>query len=125
MTVSSYLHDRLSSYSNTATSGITLAPSKHSAALLIRGGSYRPSGCREQLQVAHVVPQAELDWWSNTGSAATLDDPANALLLRADLHIAYDKPRVALIPKLAIDGSMQLVCASSTHPLYGCADVYT
>jgi hypothetical protein len=45
----------------------------------------------------------------NTGSAATLDDTANALLLRADLHIAFDKPRIALVPKPATDGSMRLV----------------
>jgi hypothetical protein len=45
----------------------------------------------------------------NTGPAATLDDPANAMLLRADLHIAFDKPRVAFVPKPAADGSMRLV----------------
>jgi hypothetical protein len=45
----------------------------------------------------------------NTGSTATLDDTADALLLRADLHIAFDKPRIALVPKLDTDGSMRLV----------------
>jgi hypothetical protein len=62
----------------------------------------------------------ELDWWKendmsryNTGSTTTLDDTANALLLRADLHIAFDKLCVALVPKPATDGSMRLVA----HPL--------
>jgi hypothetical protein len=45
----------------------------------------------------------------NIRSAATRDDTANALLLRADLHIAFDKPRIALVPKPATDGSMRLV----------------
>ncbi|KAJ9634073.1 hypothetical protein H2199_009104 [Coniosporium tulheliwenetii] len=71
--------------------------------------------CR--LAMAHVVPQAELDWWKgndmsryNLGPADTLDDTANALLLRADLHIVFDKPRFTFVPKPACDGSgMRLV----------------
>jgi hypothetical protein len=118
-----YPHDRLPPHwqqlapeSNIASSSIALAPSNLTTALLLRDGSCRLSGCREQLQVAHVVPQSEVDWWRandmsryNTGSAATLDDTANALLLRADLHIAFDKPRIALVPKPATNGSMRLV----------------
>jgi hypothetical protein len=82
----------------------------------MRDGSCRLGGCREQLQVAHVVLQSVLDWWRendmsryNTGSTATLDDTANVLLLRADLHIAFDKPCVALVLKPATDGSTRLV----------------
>ncbi|KAF1828445.1 hypothetical protein BDW02DRAFT_652052 [Decorospora gaudefroyi] len=120
----SYPHDRLPTHwqqmapnLNTASSGITFAPSNLTTALLMRDGSCRLSGCREQLQVAHVVPQAELDWWRanemsryNTGSTSTLDDTANAVLLRADLHIAFDKPRIAFVPKPAGDGGdMRLV----------------
>jgi hypothetical protein len=41
LAVSSSPHDRLPSHSNTATSGITLAPSNFSAALLIRDGPAR------------------------------------------------------------------------------------
>jgi hypothetical protein len=118
-----YPHDRLPPHwqqlavdTSPASSSVTLAPSNLTTALLMRDGSCRLSGCREQLQVAHVVPQTELDWWKandmsryNTGSTATLDDTANTLLLRADLHIAFEKPRIAFVPKLAIDGSMRLV----------------
>ena len=46
----------------------------------------------------------------NTGSTSTLDDTTNALLLRADLHVAFDKPRIAFMPKPAGDsGEMRLV----------------
>jgi hypothetical protein len=125
----SYPHDCLPPHwqqlaldSGTVSSSIILAPSNLTTALLIRDGSCRLSGCREQLQVAHVVPQSELDWWRandmsryNTGSAATLDDTANALLLRADLHMAFDKPRIAFVPKPATDGSMRLVAHLLEH----------
>jgi hypothetical protein len=107
---------QLTPEANRASSSITLAPSNLTTALLMRDGSCRLSGCREQLQVAHVVPQSELDWWRandmsryNTGTTATLDDTANALLLRADLHIAFDKPRIAFVPKPVTDGGMRLV----------------
>jgi hypothetical protein len=107
---------------NPVSSSVTLAPSNLTTALLVRDGSCRLSGCREQLQVAHVVPQSELDWWKandmsryNTGSTATVDDTANALLLRADLHIAFDKPRIAIVPKPASNGGMRLVAHLLEH----------
>ncbi|KAH6134182.1 hypothetical protein HBI68_248550 [Parastagonospora nodorum] len=46
-----------------ASSNDTLAPLNLTIALLMRDGSCRLSGCREQLQVAHVVLQLVLDWW--------------------------------------------------------------
>jgi hypothetical protein len=56
-----YPHDRLPPHwqqvapdSNTASSSIALAPSNLTTALLLRDGSCRLSGCREQLQVAPV-----------------------------------------------------------------------
>jgi hypothetical protein len=59
----------------------------------------------------------------NTGPTATLDDTANALLLRANLHITLDKRRVAFAPRLVADGSMQLVahlleCSHELEHLY-------
>ncbi|KAF2623331.1 hypothetical protein BU25DRAFT_414346 [Macroventuria anomochaeta] len=118
-----YPHDRLplhwqqlATNANVAPPTIALAPSNLTTALLMRDGSCRLSDCREQQQVAHVVPQSELGWWRangmsryNTGLTATLDDMANALLLRADLHIAFDTPRLAFVPKPATNGSMRLV----------------
>lgn len=52
----------------------------------------------------------------NTGSTSTLEDTANALLLRADLHIAFDKPRIAFVPKPTGDGGdMRLVAHLLEH----------
>jgi hypothetical protein len=45
----------------------------------------------------------------NAGSTATLDDTANALLLRTDLHIAFDKPRIAFERTSATNSSTRLV----------------
>lgn len=82
----------------------------------MRERSCRLSGCREGLQVAHVVPQSEVDWGQangmslyNISESNTLDDVSNALLLRADLHLAFDRSHIALVPKPATDGSMRLV----------------
>jgi hypothetical protein len=110
-------HDRIPTHwQQIALNGASLdciySPSNLTAALQVRDGSCRMSGCREELQVVHVVPQAELDWWKgndmsryNLGPADTLDDTANALLLRADLHIAFDKSRFTFVPKPACDGN--------------------
>jgi hypothetical protein len=65
-----YPHDRLPPHwqqlapdSNIASSSIAFAPFTLTTALFIRDGSCRLSECREQLQVAQVVPQSEVDWW--------------------------------------------------------------
>jgi hypothetical protein len=39
----------------------------------------------------------------NTGNASTVDDLSNMLLLRADLHIAFGKPKFVFVPKLSAD----------------------
>ncbi|PVH98616.1 hypothetical protein DM02DRAFT_530748, partial [Periconia macrospinosa] len=82
-----------------ATSNLTLA-------LQARDVSCRITGCKEGTQVAHICPQKEAEWWYendmsryNLGSANTLDDLSNALLLRTDLHIAFDKPKFVFVPK--------------------------
>ncbi|KAF2728377.1 hypothetical protein EJ04DRAFT_591703 [Polyplosphaeria fusca] len=79
-------------------------------ALQARDVSCRITGCREGTQVAHICPQKEAEWWYengmsryNFGSANTLDDLSNALLLRTDLHIAFDKPKFVFVPKKSAD----------------------
>ncbi|PVH91208.1 hypothetical protein DM02DRAFT_706327 [Periconia macrospinosa] len=86
-----------------ATSNLTLA-------LQARDVSCRITGCKEGTQVAHICPQKEAEWWYendmsryNLGSANTLDDLSNALLLRTDLHIAFDKPKFVFVPKPSSD----------------------
>jgi hypothetical protein len=74
----------------------------------MRDGSCRVSGCREQLYVVDWYKANDMSQY-NTGPTATLDDTAHALLLCADLHIAFDTLCVAFAPKLATDGSMVLV----------------
>ncbi|KAH7111094.1 hypothetical protein B0J11DRAFT_498739 [Dendryphion nanum] len=86
-----------------ATSNLTLA-------LQARDISCRITGYKEGTQVAHICPQKEAEWWYengmsryNFGSANTLDDLSNALLLRTDLHIAFDKPKFVFFPKPSSD----------------------
>ncbi|KAH8701326.1 hypothetical protein GQ44DRAFT_732977 [Phaeosphaeriaceae sp. PMI808] len=110
-------HDRIPAHwqqlsPNAAPLDSIFSPSNLTTALQIRDGSCRISGHREGLQVAHIVPQAELDWWKgndmsryNLGPVDTLDDTANAMFLRADLHINFDKSRFIFIPKPSGDGS--------------------
>lgn len=45
----------------------------------------------------------------NHGHGSTLDDTANVMLLKADLHIAFDKPRFVFVPKPSDDRGMRLV----------------
>lgn len=69
---------------------------------------------REEIQVAHIVPQAELDWWLandlsryNNGRGNTLDDTVNAMLLPAGLHIAFDMSQFVFVPKPSSNGGEQ------------------
>lgn len=95
----------------------TFAPSNLTAALAVRDRSCRMTECLEEAQVAHILPRAEIDWWNgngmsryNYGPAQTLNEPTNAILLRPDLHIAFDKCRFVFVPKPSNDGSgMRLV----------------
>ncbi|KAL2165010.1 hypothetical protein VTH06DRAFT_306 [Thermothelomyces fergusii] len=62
------------------------------------------------LEIAHLVPAAEEDWWlcngmaryasRHTYSSATIDSRANMLTLRADLHRVFDEKNFCLVPKL-------------------------
>jgi hypothetical protein len=83
--------------------------------------SCRISGCTEGTQVAHICPRQEADWYQrnqmsryhNSHFASRLeDDTANAMLLRADLHIDFDKPKFVFVPKSnpsAADKSIKFV----------------
>jgi hypothetical protein len=102
---------------NATSAESTFPPSNLTLALQMRDGTCRISGYREELQVAHIVPQAELDWWMansmsqyNRSSTGGLDDTGNAMFLQASLHIAFDRPRFVFVPKPSGDnGGMRLV----------------
>jgi hypothetical protein len=102
---------------NATSQDSTFPRSNLTMALQMRDGSCRISGYREELQVAHIVPQAELDWWMansmsqyNRSLTSGMDDTGNAMLLQASLHIAFDRPRFVFVPKPSgNDGGMRLV----------------
>ncbi|EGX87738.1 hypothetical protein CCM_09360 [Cordyceps militaris CM01] len=85
-----------------------------SIALRQRDGTCRITGCQEGVQTAHVCPRAEEDWYLrngmsryNYGNSDSAHNIANVLLLRADLHIAFDKPGFVFVPKPSISGESQ------------------
>lgn len=115
-------HDQLSpSWTQTAPPELFEQPQTYSVsglttALRQRDVTCRITGYREGLQTAHVCPQAEEDWYLrnsmsryNSGNSESVDNPANALLLRADLHIAFDKPSFVFVPKPSDVESQQFV----------------
>jgi hypothetical protein len=60
----------------------------------------------------------------NTGSTSTLDDTANAPLLRADLHIPFNKPRIVFLPKTGGNGGDMRLVAHELEHLYHSCDLY-
>jgi hypothetical protein len=84
----------------------TVSRSNITVAVRMRDASCRISGCRESLGVAHLVPRLDLDWWNDNGMTvynsnptSGLDDVANCILLREDLHTGFDKPMFVFVPK--------------------------
>lgn len=103
------LADAKPSYQSFSKSNLTLA-------LQARDESCRMTGCKEGTQITHLCPQKEADWWYlnsmsryNKNSASTPDDLSNTILLRADLHIAFDNPKFVFVPKPSSLRSPQLV----------------
>lgn len=65
---------------------------------------------RIECDVAHLCPRSEADWFRsndmdqyvsqrNRVGTIAIDDPANSLLLRADLHCSFDKLQFIFVPK--------------------------
>lgn len=86
------------------------APSSLSAAVFSRDQSCRMSGFVEGTQAAHLCPRSEEAWFQrnemsrynlNPLLVATrpIEDTANALLLRQDLHTLFDAHRFVFVPK--------------------------
>ncbi|KAL5316259.1 hypothetical protein ACEPPN_015304 [Leptodophora sp. 'Broadleaf-Isolate-01'] len=88
--------------------GQQLSASGVSRSLDRRDVTCRISGSMEGTQKAHIVPQSEKEWHTangmkqyqaNTDGTSMDNDLANILLLRADLHINFDKPKFTFVPK--------------------------
>lgn len=88
----------------------TVPQSSFTEAVHRRDMTCRMSGYLTSLEVAHLVPFHEQDWFlrnrmSDYNNDRTLDasnllrDQNNAILLRADLHQAFDHRRFAFFPK--------------------------
>jgi hypothetical protein len=108
-----------------STASRILSASSLTTALTIRDACCQISGCIEGTQVAHICPQQEIDWYqrnqmsryhNNHLTNRLGDDTANAMLLRADLHIEFDKPKFVFVPK-SKPPATELSLESVTHLL--------
>ncbi|KAF4627294.1 hypothetical protein G7Y89_g10862 [Cudoniella acicularis] len=86
------------------------APSSLSAAVFSRDQSCRMSGFEEGTQAAHLCPRSEEVWFQRNGmsrynlnpllvATGPIEDTANALLLRQDLHTHFDAHKFIFAPK--------------------------
>jgi hypothetical protein len=71
---------------------------------------------QEGCEVAHVVPQSQSSWFNRNQMHSYIDDPrrstdavadaSNALLLRSDLHFAFDQQKFVFVPKAPSDSGL-------------------
>jgi len=99
------------------TSSRFAAMSSLSAAICVRDQSCRMSGFTEGTQAAHLCPRSEDVWFQRNEmsrynlnpllvSQGPLEDTANALLLRQDLHTHFDAHKFVFVPKKSKDMTM-------------------
>lgn len=99
-------HDNIPSAQNSRLAAV----SSLSAAISIRDQSRRMSGFTEGTQAAHLCPRSEDEWFQRNEmsrynlnplliSQGPLEDTANALLLRQDLHTHFDAHKFVFVPK--------------------------
>ncbi|KAL2349871.1 hypothetical protein BJ546DRAFT_897082, partial [Cryomyces antarcticus] len=98
----------------------TRSSSVVSTVVKIRDTACRLTGCTEGVELAHVCPQSVNDWFHKnrmddyilsprrSGSSA-IDDASNVMLLRSDIHKAFDAVKIALVPKASSSGSYVMV----------------
>ncbi|KAH6668239.1 hypothetical protein B0J14DRAFT_442569, partial [Halenospora varia] len=119
----------------------TTAPSTFSAAILARDLFCRVSAHYTGTEVAHICPREESEWffangmsrWNNDtslGEQSLLDDHANLILMRSDIHKAFDDGKFILYPKDATGFSLHIMEPSldlgilyhnaRTHPIVNC-----
>ncbi|KAL2357354.1 hypothetical protein BJ546DRAFT_802070, partial [Cryomyces antarcticus] len=82
-----------------------------SQAVRDRDGSCRLSGYRDMIERAHLCPRSDVEWFTQqkmdtyniSGSlvgAGLVDDTANALTLRSDIHLSFDAGTFVFTRKL-------------------------
>lgn len=101
-------------------SGRSYAPSNFSTAIVTQNITCRMSDLEEGTEAAHLCPRSELEWSRhnqmsiyntspNLPPDRILDDTANALLLRQDLHTQFDANKFVFMPKKGADASISIV----------------
>lgn len=91
---------------------VQFARSHVSSAVRYRDRTCRMSGRRASTQIAHLCPVKEQEWirqnsmhqYNRLGEPGP-DDMSNLLLLRADLHIEFDKSMFIFVPKRKVGGA--------------------
>lgn len=101
-----------------------------SVAVSLRDITCRMSDHQEATEMAHLCPHSEDRWFHDndmqnyvkdprkTGSGA-VNDPSNVILLREDLHTAFDELKFVFVPKSATNGDSTLV----THLLVNSSEL--
>ncbi len=104
-----------------------------------RDGSCRLTGSIEETDVAHIIPVSEGAWFADnemadyTHDTWTVDTSANLLLLRKDIHHAYDHFKWTMAPKsskwccIYIDSAQELGALYhnvEVRPLHGVSSEY-
>lgn len=99
-----------------------LPRSSASGALFFRDMSCRLTNHQDGTQNAHLCPRSEDNWFHKNGMTRyildsrnsglrAVDDLNNLILLRSDIHSAFDQRRVVFVPKAS-----RLVAHVLTHP---------
>ncbi|MCJ1471161.1 hypothetical protein MMC07_009809 [Pseudocyphellaria aurata] len=89
-----------------------------------RDVSCRMSDHQETTELAHLCPRSEAQWFFKNKmrnyvrgqrkiGITAVDDPSNVILLREDLHTAFDRLKFVFVPKSEANGDSTLV----THVL--------
>ncbi|KAL8913393.1 MAG: hypothetical protein Q9171_001772 [Xanthocarpia ochracea] len=110
-------------------------------AVIARDVTCRMTDYVEECDTAHLCPKTEAEWFRENrmdeyttelmrSGTAAINNKANVMLLRADLHRAYDKMRFVHVPKRDAQGELRFVTHLIDHSielgqLYHNAELHT
>ncbi|KAI4173591.1 MAG: hypothetical protein LQ348_006533 [Seirophora lacunosa] len=96
-----------------------------SDAVLVRDITCRMTACAEGCDNSHLCPQTERQWYQEnrmedygeviSGGRQGINDPSNVMLLRTDLHRAWDNMRFVHTPKRSGTGNVEVVTHVLVH----------